>query len=81
MRMPDRGTEAVVKEEVAPRSCTVTTPDGTVHRNRRDLIQVSDGQDTSRSSSGDDEDITERETIRRSSQVSRPLQRLDPRWT
>ena len=79
--MPDRETEAVV-EEVAPRSYTVNTPDGTVHRNRRDLIQVPDSQGTSRSTSGDEE-ITEQEMIRRSNRISRPLilQRLDPSWT
>ena len=38
--IPDRQSEAVVQEEVAPRSYNVSTPDGTVRRNRRDLIQM-----------------------------------------
>ena len=57
--MPDRGREAVVEKEVAPHLYTVNTPDGAVSRIRRDLIQVPDGQGTSRSSSGDNEEITE----------------------
>ena len=41
MWIPARETEAVVEEEVAPRSYEVTTPSGvTVRRNRRDLVTI-----------------------------------------
>ena len=41
MWIPARETEAVVEEEVAPRSYEVTTPSGvTVHRNRQDLVTI-----------------------------------------
>ena len=41
--MPDRETEAVVEEEVAPRSYNVSTPGGTLRWNRRNLIRVPEG--------------------------------------
>ena len=47
--MPDRETEAMVEEEIAQRSCSVNTLDGTIRGNGRDLIQVPDNQETSRS--------------------------------
>lgn len=36
--IPDRQAEAVVQEEVATRSYNVSAPDGTVRRNRRNLV-------------------------------------------
>ena len=38
--IPDRQAEAIVQEEVAPRSYNVSTPDGTVRRNRRDIVKM-----------------------------------------
>ena len=40
-----RETEAVVEQEVAPRSYNVSTPGGTLRRNRRNLVQVLEGPD------------------------------------
>ncbi len=38
--MPDRESEGIVTEEVAPRSYTVETQEGTYRRNRRNLIET-----------------------------------------
>ena len=38
--IPDWQTEEVVQEDVSPRSYNVSTPDGTVRLNRRDLVQI-----------------------------------------
>ena len=40
--MPDREDEAVVEEEVAPHSYDVSSSSGTLRRNRRNLVQLSD---------------------------------------
>ena len=78
--MPDRETEAVVDEEVAPRSYNVTSPDGRLRRNRRNLIRLPEGQDNTETVSEDRDQITQDEAVRRSSRISRPLERFDPSW-
>ena len=76
--IPDRQLEAVVQEEVAPRSYNVSTPDGTVRRNRRDLIQMPESSEVHTQES---DETTSEPPVRRSTRVSRPLERLDPSWT
>lgn len=44
--MPDCETEATVREEVAPRSYTVETPEGTYRRTRRDIVETAQTQNT-----------------------------------
>ena len=77
--MPDRESEGVVTEEVAPRSYTVETQDGTYRRNRRDLIETprdgaSHSQDQSRTQQTD-------RPIRRSPREHRDVERYKPTWT
>ena len=86
--IPDRQIEAVVQEEVAPRSYNVSTPDGTVRRNRRDLVQMperdTNGETVTLSSTAQTQETVEttsEPTVRRSTRVSRPVERLDPSWT
>ena len=83
--IPDRQTEAVVKEEVAPRSYTVSSPDGTVRRNRRDLVQMpesnpsseTDTQNAVPQTQGTVKNVSE-PMLRRSTRVSHPIDRLKP---
>lgn len=86
--IPDRQTEAVVQEEVAPRSYNVSTPDGTVRRNRRDLVQMpennSNGETETQSSTVQTQETVEttnEPTVRRSTRASRLVERFDPSWT
>ena len=85
--MPDFQTEAEVEDEVVPHSYNVSTPHGTVRRNRRDLIRVPENQENSEPVLEETEAPTEepeapREepVLRQSSRVSRPVVRLDPSW-
>ena len=83
--LPNSETEAHVEEQVAPISYTVTTPQGQVRQNRRDLIELppstalpdesSPVMETSDSNSGT--------TLRKSTRESHPPSRLisDPNWT
>ena len=81
--MPDRETEAVVEEEVAPRSYNVSTPGGTLRRNRRNLIRVPEdpGDGELETNETESDQNSENPPVRRSSRVSRPLERFDPKWS
>ena len=76
--IPDRQSEAVVQEEVAPQSYNVSIPDGTVRRNRRDQIQM---PESSEERVQESDETKSEPPVRRSTRVSRPLERLDPSWT
>ena len=84
--LPDFETEAVVEEEVAPRSYNVSTPQGTVCRNRRNLIQAPEQENGDPMSEGPAEHTEQsqaprEEPVRRqSSRVSRPPIRFEPGW-
>ena len=81
--LPDSQTEAVVENEVAPRSFNVSTPQGTFRRNRRNFIRVPDGNDehVSERPVEQSETTTDEPIRRQSSRVSCPPARLDPSWT
>ena len=86
--IPDREEEAVVQEEVAPRSYRVNTPEGTVRRNRRGLVRMpeTDGDRTDesqlepQSESHPTVGTTAEPIVRRSTRVSQPRERYDPSW-
>ena len=86
--IPDREEEAVVQEEVAPRSYRVNTPEGTVRRNRRGLVHMpeTDSQSTVESQSESQlesqptVETTEEPIVRRSTRVSQPREHYDPSW-
>ena len=84
--LPDFETEAVVEEEVAPRSYNVSTPQGTVRRNRRNLIQAPDQENGDPMSEGPAEHTEQsqaprEEPVRRQSgRVSQPPIRFEPGW-
>ena len=84
--MSDRETEAVVEEEVAPRSYNVSSSGGTLRRNRRNLVQLQENPNESETDRDaiDEEpsgETNEGPPVRRSARVSRPLERLDPSWS
>ena len=83
--MPDREEEAVVEEEVAPRSYDVSTSGGTLRRNRRNLVQLPDElpEEPNELENERDEEpsVDEQPPVRRSTRMSRPLERLDPSWS
>ena len=68
----------MVQEEVAPRSYNVSTPDGTVRRNRRDLVQMPQANVTE---TPETVESTNEPSVRRSTQVSHQVERLDPSWS
>ena len=76
--IPDRQAEAVVQEKVAPRSYNVSTPDGTVRRNRRDLVQMPQANVTE---TPETVESTNEPSVRRSTRVSHQVERLDPSWS
>ena len=84
--LPDFQTEAVVEEEIAPRSYNVSTAQGTVRRNRRDLIQSPNQENSDPVSEGPGEQTEQSEAPReepvqrQSSRVSRPPDQLNPKW-
>ena len=83
--MPDREEEAVVEEEVAPLSYDVSTSGGTLRRNRRNLVQLPDElpEEPNELENERDEEpsVDEQPPVRRSTRMSRPLERLDPSWS
>ena len=79
--IPDRQTETVVQEEVTPRSYNVSTPDGTVRHNRRNLAQMSESNTTSEIEAPETVETTNKPTVHQSTQVSHPLERLELSWT
>ena len=81
--IPDRETEAVVEEEVAPLSYNVSTPGGTLHRNRRNLIRVPEdpGDGELETNETEPDQNSGNPPVRRSSRVSRQLERFDPKWS
>ena len=82
--MPDRKTEAVVEEEVAPCSYNVSSSGGTLRRNHRNLVRLQvDLTETDRDTNNEEPngETNEEPPVRRSTRVSRPLERLDPSWS
>lgn len=81
--LPEKEVAARVQEEVAPRSYTVETPDGSYRRNRRALIQLPEGDPEITLETGDDTEaaIEPQTQVRRSTRESRCPDRLDPSWT
>ena len=77
--LPESNVTANVGEQVSPRSYSVTTPQGEVRRNRRDLIQLPETTTTSNSL----EITTPKLPIHRSMRETNPPKRLisDPNWT
>ena len=71
---PDRQAEAVV-QEVAPRSYNVSTPDGTVRRNRRDLVQMPQANITE---TPETVESTNEPSVRRSTRESH---QVEPSWS
>ena len=84
MYVRDRESEGTVREEFAPRSYTVETPNGTVRRNRRDVIQfpLSDSSPTTEQAtdSNTDQPISN-STRSRSGKTLKPHERYDSSWT
>ena len=76
--IPDREEEAVVQDEVAPRSYNVDTPEGTVRRNRRALVRM---PETDVVEPQPTVEIADEPQVRRSNRASRPRDRYDPSWT
>lgn len=87
--VPQRECEGEVQEEVTPRSYTVETEDGSVRRNRRDLIRLPNcesSESSQQTESNVDQETQQSESnttpeVRRSSRTSRPPERLDPSWS
>ena len=81
--LPDREEEAIVDEEVAPRSYTVLTPGGTYRRNRRNLVEINLQRETSENQTESDSQVqtqTDTQTPRRSGRQTRPVTRYEPTW-
>lgn len=74
--MPDRESEGIVTEEIAPRSYTVETQEGTYRRNRRNLIETP--RDRGDDSGDDSEPEQPTRTVRRSHRERREVDRFDP---
>ena len=84
--VPQRECEGEVQEEVTPRSYTVETEDGSVRRNRRDLIRLHNCESSEHSEQTESNELQQSELnttpeVRRSSRISRPPERLDPSWS
>ena len=84
--VPDRNAEASVQGEVAQRSYEVTTPDGTFHRNRRDLIQLQETAVQTPASQTTTPTVTDdgpggKQPVHRSLRTTHQPERLDPSWT
>ena len=95
--IPENKSNGTIIEQSNPRSYTVRVQDGTIHRNRRDLIVLPDPQESDRT----EEQNTERESQEqvqnnrdpdtaptengtrktRSGIVSKPPVRLEQNWT
>ena len=75
-----------MEEEVAPRSYNVSTPQGTVCKNRRNLIQSPNQENSDSVSEGPVEQSEQSEAPReepvrhQSSRVSQPPDQLNPKW-
>ena len=84
--LPDRQTEGVVQDEVAPQSFQVVSPDGSYRRNRQDIIQFPASQAGNSSDESESSEsvptaqLNQSSEPRRSSRVPRPPERLDPSW-
>ena len=84
--LPDRQTEGVVQDEVAPQSFQVVSPDGSYRRNRQDIIQLPASQAGNSSDESESSEsvptaqLNQSSEPRRSSRVPRPPERLDPSW-
>ena len=92
--VPDRGAEAEVREEVAPRSYEVESEDGSFRRNRQDIVRLPSGanerhgleKETEASKykftvldiPATDPTAPPPENLRRSSRNTKPPDRLDP---
>ena len=78
-------------EQTNTRSYAVRVQDGTIRRNRRDLIALSDAQETDEQQSQESEsreptigaetDQTENNVKTRSGRISPPPERFEPKWT
>jgi transposase InsO family protein len=76
--LPRQETEAVVGDQVAPRSYELVTSNNTMtRRNRRDLVQLSNPVDDHVINSP----IQETQPVRRSNRVPHPPLRYRPDWT
>ena len=95
--IPENKSNGIVVEQSNTRSYTVRTQDGTIRRNRRDLIVMPesresdsteeqsterDGQEPTQTQRDPDAAITENGTQKtRSGRVSKPPVRLEQNWT
>ena len=80
----------MVTGEVAPRSYEISTPEGTICRNRRDLIPIpessgdgaqTEGSTVVNSSTQEDNGNRDRLVLRRSCRTQCPPDRYNPSWT
>ena len=79
--LPDREEEAIV-EEVAPRSYNVSSSGCTLRQYRRNLVQLQENSNESETDrDANDVETNEGPSVRRSTRVSRPFERLDPSWS
>ena len=78
--IPDREQEATVTQEAGTRSY-VQTSDGTYRRNRRALVHLPDSIDGQSDDTNPNLGANASEpSVRRSSRVTHPPERLDPSW-
>ena len=85
--LPDRQTEGEIREEVAPQSYQVESPDGLYRHNRRDIIRLPDSsEETLSPDEGEPSDLSnatepsQPAEQRRSARVTCPPDRFDPSW-
>ena len=86
--LQQRECEGEISDEVAPRSYTVESEDGTVRRNRRDLIrlpntelqELNEASEELPANQENESDARPQPELPRSSRTSQPPDRLDPSW-
>lgn len=78
-----RECEGEVQEMVSPQSYNVELEDGSVRRNRRDLVRLTNSQSTESSDTLETQQNVSNALpeVRRSGRTSRPPERLDPSWS
>ena len=81
--LPSQETEAIVEEQIAPRSYELVTPSGTTtRRNRRDIVQLNSNREHEVVNNPIQEtDLQETRLLRKSERTPRPPLRYCRSWT